>query len=121
MHFYRAYMHNNYKSQYMNALLVVTMSEDIVAKTFSVININPVIELATGDNIYQVVFGEYADITQDILNRLPPPVRQAYASAKEIGVAHMILFIKKTEIPYTIGSKWKITIGSDGNSKIVKV
>lgn len=101
--------------------LMVTMSEDILTKTFSVISINPAIELATGDSLYQVTFGEYTKITQELLNRLPPTQRQIHASAKEIGVTHMVIFIKKTEIPYTIGSKWKITIGSDGTLKIVKV
>ncbi len=96
------------------------MSEDIVTKTFSVISVNPAIELATGDNIYQITFGKYAKITQELLNRLPPLQRQMYASAKEIGVTNVVLFIKKPEIPYTIGSKWKITIGSDGTLKIVK-
>lgn len=99
---------------------MVTMPEDIVTKTFSVISINPAIELATGDNINQVVFGEYVDIAPELLNRLPPPVRQKYTSVNKIGVAHVVLFIKATEIPYTIGSKWKITVGSDGNLKIVK-
>lgn len=97
------------------------MSEDIVTKTFSVISINPAIELATGDNIYQVAFGEYVDITPELLSRLPQPMRQIYASSNKIGATHVILFIKMTEIPYTVGSKWKITVGSDGSLKIVKV
>ena len=100
---------------------MVTMSEDIVTKTFSVISISPAIELATGDNINQVVFGEYVGITPELLNRLPPPVRQQYAAVKKIGAVHVVVFIKTTEIPYTIGSKWKITIGSDGTLKIVKI
>lgn len=96
------------------------MSEDILTKTLSVVSINPVVEIATGDNIYQVVFGEYVDITQELLSRLPPTARQRSAFGKKIGISHLTLFIKKTEIPYTIGSTWKITISSDGTLKIVK-
>lgn len=99
---------------------MVTMSEDILTKTLSVISINPVTELATGDNIYQVVFGEYVDITQDLLSRLPPTAVQRSAFGKKIGLSHLVLFIKKTEIPYTIGSTWKITVSSDGALNLVK-
>ncbi|MQY62094.1 hypothetical protein GH146_02240 [archaeon] len=96
------------------------MSEDILAKTLSVISINPTTELATGDMIYQVVFGEYIDITQELLSRLPPTAVQRSALGNKIGIAHLILFLKKTEIPYTIGSTWTITVNGDGALNLVK-
>lgn len=96
------------------------MSECIVDKTLVVTGVTVVTELATGDLIYQVVFGEHVKNTPEILSRLPANTRDAYVGNK-IAVNEVMMIMKVEEVPYKVGSKWKLKIQEDGNLSLVEV
>ena len=94
------------------------MLEDIVNKTFIVTNVTVATNLGTGELMYQVMFGEYLDITPEIISRLPPPMRDANWG-KKIASNEIILFIKTSEVPYKVGSKWRLKIHKNGTMNLV--
>ena len=49
------------------------MPDYIVDKVLTVINVATITELATGDLINQVNFGNYIENTPEVLNRFPTP------------------------------------------------
>jgi hypothetical protein len=65
----------------------------ILSKTLAVLSVSPSIETTTGDTMHQVVLGSYCEMSQEILNRLPPHARQTFVAAKEIGVNELIIYI----------------------------
>lgn len=96
------------------------MAEDIVGKTLEVLIIANATELATGDLIHQVILGEYINNTPEVLSRIPTNMRESY-TAKKIGVGEITLFIKKKEeIPYKVGSKWRLKIHKNGTLNLVE-
>jgi hypothetical protein len=98
----------------------IFMSECVMAKTLTVTNVNVITELATGDLIYQVMFGNYIRTTPEILSRIPPNAREPLAASKNIAVSEMTLFIKTNEVPYKVGSKWNIRISKNGRLNLVE-
>lgn len=96
------------------------MSECIVDKTLVVTGVSVVTELTTGDLIYQVVFGEYVKNTPEILGRFPANVRDAYVGNK-IAVNEVMMIMKVEEVPYKVGSKWKLKIQKNGTLSLVEV
>jgi hypothetical protein len=87
-------------------------------KEFVVVGVNPIVELTTGDTLQQVVFGEYVDATPEVLGRIPQVMREGIG--KRVGVNEVTVVLKKDEIPYRIGSKWKLTINQDGEIKVAE-
>ncbi len=90
-----------------------------ISKMLTVLNINTATELTTGDNMYQVVLGYYTERTPEIMNRIPDALKQT-AIGKQIGITELVLFIKKQEIPYRVGSKWELTIRDNGTLNLVE-
>ena len=95
------------------------MSEFLVEKTVIVTQIGNTIELATGDLIYSVFFGEFIDATPEVLSRLPPsPVPYP---GKKIGAMWFMLNLKTDKVPYKIGSKWNLKIKENGVISLVEL
>jgi hypothetical protein len=92
----------------------------IVDKVLTVINVATITELATGDLINQVNFGNYIENTPEVLNRFPAPVRENF-TGKQIGVSELILFIKTEEVMYKVGSKWHLKIDKEGIMNLEEV
>jgi hypothetical protein len=95
------------------------VSTPLVEKTLTVLSIAPTTELATGDQISQVTFGQNIDVTNEVISRIPPNARETFF-AKTIGVNEFVLFIKSEEVPYRVGSKWKLTIKTNGTIGLVE-
>jgi hypothetical protein len=95
------------------------MSDSIVDKTLTVISASVVTELATGDFVYQVSFGYYTKNTPEILNRIPPSMREAF-SGKNIAISEAMLLIKASAVPYKVGSEWKLKIHKNGSLSLVE-
>ena len=95
------------------------MSDYIVEKTLVVAGITVLTELATGDVLYQIMFVEYIDNTDDVLRRIPPSVRENFLGNK-IAANNVIIFLKTEEVPYKVGSKWNLKINQDGTTNLVK-
>ncbi len=89
------------------------MSEFLVEKTVVVTQISNTIELATGDLIYSVFFGEFIDTTPEVLSRLPG-ISPANYPGKKIGAVWFMLNLKTDTVPYKVGSKWKLKIQENG-------
>ena len=89
------------------------MPEYVVDKILTVTNVATVTEVATGDLINQVSFGNYVENTPEVLNRFPAPMREIF-TGKQIGVSELILFIKTEEVMYKVGSKWHLRIDKEG-------
>lgn len=97
------------------------MPEDIVDKVLIVTSVNALTELATGDFVYQVTFGYYVKSTPEIINRIiPANMREMYSTSKNIIINEVSLLIKTDEIPYKVGSKWKMKIRKNGTLSLVK-
>jgi hypothetical protein len=97
------------------------MSEAIIDKVFTVTSVNVVTELATGDLAYQVTLGCYMKSTPEIINRIPANAREPYLTSKNIAINEITLLIKVDEVPYKVGSKWKMKIHKNGTLNIVEV
>jgi hypothetical protein len=95
------------------------VSENIVDKTLEVLAVSNTMELATGEVIFQVTLGRYIDNSGEILSRIPPNMREIY-SGKKIAVIEVSLFIKKDQIPYRVGSKWRLKIRKNGTLNLVE-
>jgi len=93
------------------------MSGQTITKNVTVISVVPAIELATGEGLQQVAFGENIEVTNEILSRIPP---QSLVG-KKLGVSDLILFVKMEESPYAVGSKWRLTVETDGKITLVKL
>ena len=96
------------------------MPEDIIDKTLTVTSVNVVTELATGDFIYQVTFGYYTRNTPEILARIIPNMRDMFSSTKNIVINEITLLVKSDEVPYRVGSKWKMKIHKNGSLNLVE-
>lgn len=96
------------------------MSEDIVDKVLVVISVGVVTELATGDLMYQVTFGVHTKITPEILSRVPANAREPFLASKSLAINEMLLLMKVNEVPYKVGSQWKMKINKNGTLNLVE-
>lgn len=48
------------------------------------------------------------------------PADREGAVGKTVGAMELSVFLKAEEVPYTIGSKWNVTIKSDGSISVEK-
>jgi len=89
------------------------MSTNIIfEKSLEVIEIRVVPEIATGDLIHQVVFGEYVKCTTNRDSDAP----------QEVPVVWLTLCIKKTDTQqYAVGSKWKLTRSDNATLNLVGI
>ncbi len=95
------------------------MPPNVFERDVTAISVAPITELASGNSIYQVIFGNYIEATPEIIDRLPPQAKQGLA--KQIPITELTFFIKGAEIPYRIGSKWKLSIKEDGTLSLVEL
>ena len=98
----------------------IAMSEDIVDKVLVVISVGVVTELATGDLMYQVTFGVHTKITPEILSRVPANAREPFLASKSLAINEMLLLMKVNEVPYKVGSQWKMKINKNGTLNLVE-
>jgi hypothetical protein len=96
------------------------MTENIVDKTFIVTSVTIITELATGDLVYQVTLGSCIKNTPEILNRIPSNSRESFLGTKNIAVNEISLLLKVDEVPYKVGSKWKMKIHKNGTLNMVE-
>jgi hypothetical protein len=95
------------------------MPEFLIEKTVIVTQISNTIELATGELIYSVFFGEFIDATPEVLSRFPPsPVTYP---GKKISAMWFMLNLKTDKVPYKVGSKWKLKIQENGVISLVEL
>ena len=90
-----------------------------------VYSIVPTTEVTTRETIYQVLLGEFVDMTPDLLNvitqnqqALEQPVQ---IPANRIPVLWLAINFKGGEVPYLVGSRWKLTIKENGNMDLVSL
>jgi hypothetical protein len=95
--------------------------EDIVEKVLIVTSVSSVTEAATGNYAYQVTFGYYIKNTPEVLSRMviPDNMRAAYNS-NYVLINEIVLLLKAEEVPYKVGSKWKMKIHKNGTFNLVK-
>jgi len=94
------------------------MPEDIVDKVLVVTSISPSTELATGDTIYVVAFADILKSTPEVLSRIPVDARQTIG--KTISAVVVQLWVKADEIPYKVGSKWRLRIHKNGTANVME-
>jgi len=85
-------------------------------KVVTVLAIAPATELGSGDLLFIVEFGETIDRTPEIAARLPP----AAQGSNRINVTYLGVWVKSATLPYTIGSKWKLSVADDGKISLVQ-
>jgi hypothetical protein len=93
---------------------------DLFEKELVVLGVTPAIETRTGDPIYLVSLGEMLDRPPDLV---PAPVtgQRQQRLPNKVPASWLSLNIKAREIPYTAGSRWKLTVSSDGSMKLAKM
>jgi hypothetical protein len=96
------------------------MSENIVDKTLTVISATVTTELASGDLAYQVTLGNYEKTTAEILNRIPSNAREPFLGTKNIGINQITLILNVNEVPYKVGSKWRLKVHKNGTLSLVE-
>ncbi|MGA2628368.1 MAG: hypothetical protein ABSF63_15055 [Candidatus Bathyarchaeia archaeon] len=86
-------------------------------KEVAVLGIYPTVEMTTGLPIYYVSFGSVVDMTPEIANRigLSQPL-----TAKAKPASMMVWFKCDGEVPYRVGSKWKMTVAEDGQVSLTQ-
>ncbi len=86
----------------------MTIYEDEV----EVVNVGRITSAIDGSLIYQVVFGKIAKPTEG----MPTP-----SGSKEIAPTTLLMYFKsEKEIPYKVGSKWKLTVSESGNISLTR-
>jgi hypothetical protein len=90
-----------------------------VEKDLVVYQVFPITEVATGNIIYQVLFGEYVDVTPDILDRMDMMPGQPIP--RRVPVMWLALNMKDDTVPYRVGSKWRATMDEQGNINLASV
>ena len=98
---------------------VITMTENLAEKTLTVTSVNIITELATGELINQVTFGYNIENTGEILGRIPSAMRENFLG-KQLVFNELSLLFKAKEVPYKIGSKWKLKLHKNGTINLVK-
>lgn len=96
------------------------MSTPLVEKELTVTSITVAYELATGEPMFQVFFGEFIPTSNELINRMSPGTPASFPG-KRIAVSWLILDLKTEQVPYKVGSKWKLTIKENGSTSLVEV
>ena len=87
-----------------------------VEKVLSVLSITSAPELSTGDQLTVVSLGQFVD-KSGVANRLTNP--EQYPN--QIPAVYLAFFYRaSTEVPYRVGSKWRMRIEEDGSMSVVK-
>jgi hypothetical protein len=88
-------------------------------KEVEVLSIMRVTESATGESMYQIVFGEVLYIDEELRKYVPvPPMSKPQ---KAIYPNSLILFAKfPSEVPYIVGSHWFLKIEGNGMISLKK-
>jgi hypothetical protein len=93
----------------------------MLEREVTVISIQPAVEAATGDNLFAVILGEFIEKTPEALARIPATLQNLMVMGNQITVNWMAYYVKsKGELPYVIGSKWKLLIKDDGTVTLEK-
>ncbi len=87
----------------------------VLSKEVTVLSIQPVTEISTGDTLSQVTFGEKVKATAETIARVGRPVTENFVSGFWIGFN-----FKGDIVPYQVGSKWKFSVLADGTVSLVK-
>ena len=88
-------------------------ARSLFKKDVEIIATAMVIEALTGKSIYQVIFGEVTEVTDEMRPHFPQPV--GTVPPKKINANVLVLFFDSEEpSPYRVGSKWTVEMGSDG-------
>jgi hypothetical protein len=94
-------------------------SINLFEKILVVTEIRPTLEVATGEAMYQVIFGEYISNTPEVAARLNAPNQASFA--KKFPVIWLAMNVKITgELPYKVGSKWQFTTTENGTVNLVE-
>ena len=90
----------------------------VFEKELIVLGVVPTIELATGDQLFAVTFGEYLNKAQ-VAPRLTQ--EQQHASGDRVTANWLMVFVKTDKlIPYIVGSKWKLSVSENGTLSLVE-
>ena len=68
-------------------------------RELTVYAISPSTEVSTGENMYQVLLGEYIDVTPEILKTLP--LQPAQTIPKQVAVFWLALNVKTNDFAFT--------------------
>jgi hypothetical protein len=93
---------------------VITLTPVTPPITVEVMSIIPVLDVRDNQTMHQVMFGQMVDVTPDLRTRLltirpipPPPAR--------IAINTLTINYKFNDlVPYTVGSKWDISVSASG-------
>lgn len=88
-------------------------------KIVEVLGANRAVEAATGGSLFQVVFGVMTPVNDQL--RAVLPKTEGTLPPKEVGINTMILFFPfKEGLPYTVGSRWNLTVYGDGKLELTR-
>lgn len=93
------------------------MSDKIVERTLTVIGVTTANDFTSGETLYQVAFGQFVNVTQEMIDRLPAQLR-LFGVGTQQGVNELILLIRAKEVPYRVGTQWKFIVNNDGSMKL---
>ncbi len=92
---------------------------EIQERELVVFSITPVVEIATGDTLYQVALGESVDATSEALARTIQLT--GLTKPKIVNALWLMVNVKSEVIPYRIGSKWKLVVNEDGSLSLTEI
>ncbi len=87
-------------------------------KTVQVISVVPTVQPDSGDNQYQISFGEFVEVD---------PTKGTYfqqensAPPKMFPVLSLILLMKFSKSPFTVGEKFELSVETNGELRLKKV
>ena len=88
-------------------------------KVVEVFAVTRVTEGLTGESIAQVTFGEMAELTPD-LRPFFPSQPTGGMPPKRVGANQLVLFYwGHGEVPYKIGSRWKLRVAPNGALSLI--
>lgn len=98
------------------------MVKNIVEKELQLLSINGTTELATGDYIVRLDFGELIENTPDTANRLQASAGSNPIGMKKVPTNTVFIFLTLEHASsFKVGTKWKLMIGQDSKITLESV
>jgi hypothetical protein len=96
------------------------LGEPIFEQEVEVISIGRIIDVSTGDFIYQIQFGKMFDVKGDG-KAIHSPLPGAPPANKQVSIVLVLNVDIKGAAPYLVGSRWTISIDDNGKLSLTEV
>ena len=86
-----------------------------------VLSVQRVRDIRSGGNLYQITFGDIAELTDELKNRITQYGQNVPVGGDEIAIPSLIVTAPySSPPPYRIDSEWELTVSPNGSISLRK-